>query len=201
MISQHQIVRLIEAREYRQLTDRILANGRCRSPLARRTLMQPDAAQVAAIGLAIQRVCEMSYRPDASAAGLVHRLLDLQREDGMFKMATGADEPATIAATAVAIRALVTHESLCDGLGLSTGVRINSAICRGLDTLAAAAQHCLAHNRIASPAAWAIVLWQLGDIAEFRNRVSMDALLDLLDATGAELIEDELSRYAHAMAA
>ena len=201
MISQHLIVRLIEAREYRQLIDRILANGRCRSPLAKRTLMRPEAAEVAAIGLAIQRICEITYRPAPQAAALVERLLQLQREDGKFNAATGADHEVILAATAVAIRALISYQDQGSALGLSGDSRVHHANARGVAALERAAASCLNKRMLDAPACWAIILWQLGDVAEFRQNICVEAILDLLNACGAEIIEEELARYAHAMAA
>ena len=60
MISQNQIERMIEAREYRQLVVRILGNGRCRSRLAEQLLKRSDVAQAAALGLALQRLGELT---------------------------------------------------------------------------------------------------------------------------------------------
>ena len=201
MISQHLIVRLIEAREYRQLIDRILANGRCRSPLAKRTLMQAEAAEVAAIGLAIQRICEITYRPAPQAAALVERLLQLQREDGTFNAAPGADHEVILAATAVAIRALISYQAQASALGLPGDSRVHHANARGVAALERAAASCLNQRMLDAPACWAIILWQLGDVAEFRQNICVEAILDLLNACGAEIIEEELARYAHAMAA
>lgn len=204
MISQHQIVRLIESREVAaatQLIERILANGRCRSALARRMLARPGAVEPAALGLAIQRICEMTYRPAPNSALLVSRLLELQSPNGTFGSASLGDNDAFLAASAVAIRALVAYRSQCAAFQTQSNARVNFAIAQGIDALAHHAADCLRDQIILAPVAWAIVLWQLGDVVEFRARVRTDAMLDLLDQTGAELIEDELARYAHAMAA
>lgn len=201
MISQQQILRLIETREFRQLIARILANGRCRSTLARQTLARPDAVEVAAIGLATQRLCEITYRPAPQSAALILRLLQLQHEDGTFSAATCGDEDGILAATAVALRALVSYQSQCSAFSIPLNQQIEDAIARGLNALANAAAAQLIQQRLNDPACWAIVLWQLGDVAEFRQRVCIDSLLNLLTETGAEIIEDELARYAHAMAA
>lgn len=201
MISQHQIVRLLETKEFRQLIERILANGRCRSVLARRVLARPEAAEVAALGLAIQRLCEITYRPAPQTAALVSRLLQHQRPDGTFATAPTGDENAILASTSVAIRALIAHRSQAAAFGTPAAAPVDHAIARGVNMLATAAMQRLDHEHIDSPAAWAIILWQLGDVDQFRNRVSTESLLELLDQAGAEIIEDELTRYAHAMAA
>jgi hypothetical protein len=204
MISQHQIVRLVEAREdaaAAQLIDRILANGRCRSTLARQTLTRSNALEVAALGLAIQRICEITYRPAPQSAALMARLLQLQRDDGTFRASPIGDDETILAATAVAIRALIAHQSQCAAFNMQLNAVVNHAIARGIDSLARAATNCLRDQLIIDPACWAIVLWQLGDIPDFRAHVPTEPLLDLLDQTGAQMIEDELTRYAHAMAA
>ena len=53
----------------------------------------------------------------------------------------------------------------------------------------------------ADGAGWAIVLWQLGDVEAFRKHLHVDELLANLSESALDSIEDELSRYAHAMAA
>ncbi len=208
MISQHQIARLIEAHEYRQLIERILSNGRCRSAMAKRMLTKSDAAPAASLGLSLQRLSEITYSPTELAGSLTRRLLSLQRDDGFFAEGNQT-EASTLAATAVALRGLITfnaqqqwtHSVNRLSLNPTTDVltAITAAINLGLAALANEYEKSHAPDTLA--AGWAIALWQLGDVADFRRLISINDLLTALDESATDLVEDELSRYAHAMAA
>src|SRR4051812_35090518 len=111
MISQNQIVRLIQAEEFRQLIDRILANGRCNSAIAKRVLRQVEVAAPAALGLAIQRLSELTYGASRFAEVLASRLALMQGTDGMFGGGAQAPPESRLAATAAALRGLITFAS------------------------------------------------------------------------------------------
>lgn len=200
MISQNQIFRLIEAEEFRQLIQRVLSNGRCRSPLVLRVLSQPDVAASAAIGLALQRLGELTYRPSQLAASLSRRLLGMQQSNGLFGSAEDPSTESLLVATATALRGLITWTAQVQASGSEVDHPTSLAIDRGLNALAEVysdASTDVNHDAVA----WAIVLWQLGDMAEFRHIVPIKDLLEMLDDSAADLVEDELCRYAHAMAA
>jgi len=85
MLSIRQIEKLIEAASHRRLVQRILANGRCQEPAIIDRLVEPGAAAPAALGLALQRLLELSWGPTAALAGTVRRLLSCQDSQGMFR--------------------------------------------------------------------------------------------------------------------
>lgn len=200
MISMNQIVRLAQAGEHRQLIVRILANGRCRSELARRVLCRADAAPVASLGLALQRLTEILYQRSSAADQVARRIVDLQRCDGLFGDQSQPLDDALLGASAVALRGLITWMAQNQGARDELAAAVAAAIGRGLDALQGL--HAQGEKRIAAPGAgWAIVLWQLGDVDSFRAAISVRAVLEMLDEAGADFVEDELCRYAHAMAA
>lgn len=198
MLSETQIVRLLEAEDYRHLVERILCNGRCRSVVARRTLTRPQTARLAALGLGLQRLCELAYRARKCADGLADRLLAAQRLDGLF-----ADEGASIesklAVSGAALRGLIMWIDLNRMSGRSVDRAASDAIARGFAALAERFGGGIDVHTDA--VGWAIVLWQLGDVPTFRRALPVEDLLALLDESQADLMEDELSRFAQAMAA
>jgi len=199
MISQNQIVRLIEAEEFRQLIQRVLSNGRCRSPMVLHVLSQPEAAATAAIGLALQRLGELTYRPTELANELARRLIGMQKIDGLFGPDASSSREAMLVATSTALRGLMTWRSQIEACGGEIDEPISHAIDQGLSALADVYSDAPDVNEDA--VAWAVVLWQLGDVAEFRRLVPVKDLLSMLDEAAADLVEDELCRYAHAVAA
>jgi hypothetical protein len=109
MLTLSQIERLLDAGHYGVLLDRVLANGRCHERELRQALRCPGVLAAAALGMALQRVCELSYGPSPLAARLADRLLDLQQVDGGF--GPDRDTPAAardaILASAIALRGLL----------------------------------------------------------------------------------------------
>jgi hypothetical protein len=67
-------------------------------------LMHPHAVAPAALGLALQRLDELSYGPNPLTEHVVHLLLAMQADSGQFG---GPDPAASLAATAVACRGLL----------------------------------------------------------------------------------------------
>ncbi len=200
MISQNQILRLVEAQEHRQLVVRVLANGRCRSEMARRVLTSPHAAPVASLGLALQRLGEIEYQHSGATDRLVCRLLDMQRDDGLLGQSDQPVDDALIGASAAALRGLMMWAAADRGNHNGLARSANRAVAHGLDALRHLYVLHSAKNA-AFGAGWAIALWQLGDVEAFRKAIPVKDLLATLDESSAELVEDELCRYAHAMAA
>jgi hypothetical protein len=112
MLNLQQIERLIEANQYPHLIQRILANGREVDERVHRALLCPAIVAPAALGLALQRACELSYGPTDVVERIVARLLDLQHANGRFgsdrftPRATGD----AIIATAIALRGLLDYQ-------------------------------------------------------------------------------------------
>jgi len=228
MLRVSQIMQLLRAEQFSLLVDRVLANGRCRSKLVRQALRQGETVEVAAMGLALQRMLELTYGPTAEGDELVHRLLRLHStaddscrgdegespksdhgdgnvrlSDDLFGVADRSSITSRLAASAVAIRGLNAWLQRPRMNRQPSAQLVQSTLHRCL--------RALATGWLAGPSssvdehewmvAWAIVLWQLGDLAEFRNALPVDDLLAMVDHAAPDLLEDDLSHYAHAVAA
>ena len=199
MISRIQIQRMIQIGAWSRLVDRILANGRCRSLPARRRLSEEGTAAVAGLGLALQRLCEITYGPSTLAARLAQRLRRLQREDGLF---TAGCSPSP-AATAVAVAGLLAwrEQRIAAGAGPDRG--LDGAIARGIAAIAEALKR--PGQQPPDRVDIEVVLWQLGRHDAFRQAVP---LADLAPAcvsggrgSGGRRGDDDLTRFAAAAAA
>jgi hypothetical protein len=195
MISTAQIQRMVQTGAFSRLVERILANGRCQSDPARRRLAEPSAAAAAGIGLALQRLCELTYGPSEAAAGLAERLLGLQGPDGLF----GSGPDASIAASAVALRGLLDWRRQREDARAAPDHRLAGAIRRGMDALVAS----VARRRVAplDRVDLEVVLWQLGRIRAFRRAVPVVELAPSPAASNGRGRGDDLTRFATAAAA
>jgi len=212
MLRVSNIMQLLRAEQFSLVVDRILSNGRCRSRAVRQMLREASFAETAATGLALQRVLELTYGPTAEADDLVHRLLRSQAADGLFGHATGDIDGSRLAGAAVALRGLTAWLQQPRLNRQPPSCMAKEAIERAITALKeswrinrSAGSHATPDGEIDTPTttvtAWAIALWQLGDIAEFRQSLPVDELLAMVDHAAPELLEEELSHYAHAVAA
>src|SRR5207253_1715866 len=147
---------------------------------------------------------EITYRPSPLGHSLAGRLLAMQGRDGFFtNLHDGDGEQTTtesrLAATATVLRGLFTWTAQLHANGLPADASIVSAIDAGLNAIAQLFAGTKDMNTDA--VGWAIVLWQLGDVEAFRARVNVAQLLSMLNDVATDIVEDELCRYAHAMAA
>jgi hypothetical protein len=202
MITQTQIVRLIEAQEYSRLADRLLSNGRCHSAQAIDRLARPEAAAPVALGLGLQRLCELTYWPHPHGAGIAHRLVRIQRRDGSFVSGTESSADATLAVTATALRGLIDWLAQHDHSGRNDDrlALIRNSIDRAWHALAAAFATARASDQW-DHVAWAIVLWQLGDCDDARLNLPIDRIRREIEDSSAAPIADDLTRLALTMAA
>ncbi|MCP3904342.1 MAG: hypothetical protein GY715_11990 [Planctomycetes bacterium] len=160
MMSIRQIEQMIERKSYRRLVDRLLDNGRCVRHHVRRRLLQPEHLVGTALGLALQRVCEMSYGPCEIGARIAEEVR------GRLAAATDAlASPATISEALPA--ATVALRGLADWVGRDDH-RVSTAsddgrdptIRRALDAVTAVVGGAdLARS---DPVAVEIAEWQLG---------------------------------------
>ncbi len=211
MINITQIDRLVEQRAWERLIERILQNGRGGNLQVRLRLARRDAAAPAALGLAIQRLCELTFGPTPIARGLVAQLLHLQDGNGGFVESGSDGQPESAdccrrvspAATAIAVRALIQWSDFAQMCGEDVDPRIAVAVSRGLFALACLQDEVGGFDNDVVESA--IVLWQLGGRSEFRRVVRFHDLNDLIDAAGSEpgafSSLNEISRLAHAAAA
>lgn len=201
MISLSQVERLRATGQWAQLVRRLMRNGRASSGRAVDHLTRVDGVRPAALGLALQRVVELTYGPTAQAAALAEDLLALQDEGGLFRsFEPGVASNATPwAATAVALRGLLDHGRQLKEAKEPIPARLHRAVRRGL---AALAQGQGAGGLIGDDVTVsAVALWQLGDHEAFRARVDHRRLLEIVSILEAGPAADDLLRLARAAAA
>jgi hypothetical protein len=176
-----------------RLIERILRNGRCPHPSARTVLCAADSARPAALGLALQRWCELTWDVNETAATIAGKLLAIQRPDGLF----GDGPTGSIASAAVAVRGLLDWGERYESGGRGIPSELHTAAHRALHAIAASQDHTglLGGDPIAS----SIGLWQLGDQALARRKLNMPALLAAVNA--ASTSDSDLCRFAYAVAA
>ncbi|HVP73689.1 MAG TPA: hypothetical protein VMS30_08120 [Phycisphaerales bacterium] len=189
MLSPNQIGRFIANEDYRRLVDRLLTNGRCHSRRAQALLHAPESLEVAAIGLGLQRICELAYWPVPDGSELAHRLMRLQHRDGLFAGQIGA--------SAVALRGLIEWSGGFDQRE-DECLLLERSVERGVRALAAAWSGAALDSE--SLAQWAIVLWQLGDSSEVLAPL-LQSIRKAVAASDPHLLCDDLTRLALTMAA
>lgn len=205
MIAPSQIVGSIDNQKHRVLIDRLLSNGRCHSAVAQRVLRQPESLMPSAIGLGLQRIGELAYWALPEGVDLAHRLLRLQRRDGLYG-SNSAEIDHLIGPTAIAVRALVdwlshfNHDEAERALLQQSVERACLALCVAFereshDVRDAREQHETEDAR------WAIVLWQLGDCEAACARLPMHEIHDRIKTSSPAFRADDLSRLALTMAA
>lgn len=97
MLALPRIAKLSIAGDHDRLLNDILHNGRPVPLAARIRLSAPETLRPAALGLALRRIAELTYRPFDDAAPIATALLEEQRPDGSF---------GSITATAAAVAGL-----------------------------------------------------------------------------------------------
>lgn len=199
MLTPTQIGRFIANKDFRRLIDRLLSNGRCHSRRAQARLHEPEALEVAAIGLGLQRICELAYWSVPDGSDLAHQLLRLQRRDGSFGQRHAvADSQHLIEGSAVALRALIEWLDAFDHREDERSL-LEQSIERGL--LALKREWRQRETGDSNDLAWAIVLWQMGDEDRARERLPMTAIRKRLSSVSPALLADDLTRLALTMAA
>lgn len=198
MISLPRIARFADAQDFDRLLDEITRNGRPISLPVRLRLSEPAGIASAALGLALQRCIELTYRPMPISTGLASRLLDEMREDGSF---------GTVAGTAIAVAGLLAFRDqawanarlrrAAGGQDDCTLERMETML-HQIDLGIAAAWHWLRQRQEQSAALRfdgpsgligdeldsAIVLWQLGLEPRFARAVRFADLLDAVEDAG-----------------
>lgn len=98
MLNPSRLARLVEQGQFDRLLDCVLRNGRHASEPVRRRLSDPRALRAAALGLALQRACELAYAPVDEVMNLLDAVRAEQRPEGFF--GADADAASTSACTA-----------------------------------------------------------------------------------------------------
>lgn len=100
MLQVTKLLRLVGNERHGQVIEEILRNGRPLPVAVRSRLAEPASARLASLGLAMQRVVELTYMPTAEAAHLAAAAVDAWNE----REGAHADVPA--AATAILVAGL-----------------------------------------------------------------------------------------------
>lgn len=104
MLSPFRVARLIQSEEFDRLLNEVLMNGRPVSLAVRLRLSDPRSLAPCAMGMALRRLTELTWKPEPPAFELAHRLIGLQGADGSF---------GSLAGTACAVGALLALKSQC----------------------------------------------------------------------------------------
>jgi len=184
MISLPKLARLAEARRYDDLLEEVTRNGRPLPLEIRLRLAEPEAAPIAGLALAIQRVCELTYRPTPVLLELASRLLELQRPAGDFPGGPGV--------TALAFGALADIEAMLDALPGDPSPRyIDADLARSISGAAARSLEALTHAQregddglIGDELDTTIALWRLLDSPRLGARIDLPALIEAAGARG-----------------
>jgi hypothetical protein len=142
MISLPRIARLAEAREFDRLLDEVVRNGRPLPLAIRLRLSDPEALPAAAVGFALQRVVQLTYKPTPLSAMLARMLVEMQHEDGSFGPA---------GSTAIAVAALLSLADQVRSLPRAWA-RLDEGDGRGAGSVARAAGHGRSGERSADQA-------------------------------------------------
>jgi hypothetical protein len=97
MLTSNRIDRLVATGDFDRLLAHVLGNGRATPLAVRLRLSEASTLPAAALGLALQRLVELTFVPGEETELLVASLLDRQADDGSF---------GSTAATAVAVAGL-----------------------------------------------------------------------------------------------
>lgn len=199
MMTAEQIIRSIENQEHRRLVGRLLSNGRCLSRRAHEILHSNGALEPSAIGLGLQRICELTYWPLPAGAEIAHRLMWLQRRDGLFGAAhSTSPQDQLIAGSAVALRGLIDWATAFAHREDERSL-LQAAIHRGLTSIASSFDE--APSASSREVSWAVVLWQLGDCDIASECLPLRSMRERVAASSPELLRDDLTRLALTMAA
>ncbi|HVZ93642.1 MAG TPA: hypothetical protein VG797_03945 [Phycisphaerales bacterium] len=188
MINLPKIIRLSRAGDFDRVFEESLRSARPIPLPVRLRLSAPHSVAASAIGLALQRVVDLTYMPTDVTRELLTALIDRQQPDGSF---------GTLGATAVAAAALAAVTRQVDSLsGLRAGQECMTAAERDqLRAAAVAACEALASactlfgGRIGArlgmdPIDAAIVLWQAAPSPRLAAAADVDRLLESAERAG-----------------
>jgi hypothetical protein len=196
MLTTDQIVRLVDARAYAPLLQRVFGNGRCPCRAMLLRLSENGRAPAAALGLGLQRMVELTYRPGDEALPVTARLLGMQAASGLF----GGEDGGAVGVTAAALRGLLEwldHSRADDDAAASLRALAFATVQRGLAALASRQRRCGSMGD--GPVDAAIVLWQLRGRPE-SAAIRWSDLSAWLDSARAGDEDLQLTRFARAAA-
>ncbi len=169
MLSEFRIRKLVSSQHFSQLLDELAHNGRPIGLSVQLRLSDPENLTIASIGLAIQRMTEITFAANQTTSDLIRLLLHAQHSDGGF---------GSIAGSAIALHALFDARSQC-GVASMLQHDIDRAIGPVLMWLA---QRQRASGVIGDAIDASICRWQLGRCDAFRVAIRWH---DFVEATEA----------------
>jgi hypothetical protein len=195
MMNASRIDRLVRGDRLEQLLEEVLSNGR-RLPLAARAVLhEPRALELASIGLALQRLVELTYTPQAGAVALAERLATGLHAAAAIDAAAERDSSSgLVAGGALVARAIATcalddlaRQAEATGVELSASLRVarqESARASGAALFEAQSNHAAHYPRqrglVSSPLISCILAWQLCGRTRLSAELQAFARADLL---------------------
>lgn len=118
MLSPFRVARLVASEEFDRLLNEVLMNARPVPLAARVRLSEQGALAASALGLALKRLTQLTWRPEPPAAELARQLIDRQSPDGAI------GTPASTACAVAGLLALQEQVRSMPGVpGESQGLR------------------------------------------------------------------------------
>lgn len=201
MLSPFRVARLVANEEFDRLLNEVLMNARPVPLAARVRLSEQGALAASALGLALKRLTQLTWRPEPPAEELARQLLSRQSADGSF---------GTVASSACAVAGLLALQDQvrsmpadADALPPDLLCQIESALNVGFEwlshqqTVGECAAHADESSRVgiavrrsgAAPDAdaavdAAIFLWQLGGTPAAMDRLGVHSPAAVVDLLG-----------------
>ncbi len=167
MLSENRIQKMAQLGHFHQLIEDVIANGRPISLAVRLKLGDPDAQVVTGLGLAIQRLTEITFAVNETTQWILQKLLARQNNDGSF---------GSIAATAIALRALFAVRKQCGSTNLRP--ELDAAIGPALNRLLNWQDE---QGTIGDSLDSSICRWQLSDCIPFRKSIRWHDFVNAVD--------------------
>jgi hypothetical protein len=183
MISLQRIQRLAEAQRHAALLDEVITNGRP-LPLSARLILSRSAAEgISALALGLQRAVELSYLATPASFMLARRLCRVTL-DALASTKVGPD--LSPAALALALAAWADLREQADLAGQNLDTTLDREMAHAEQTAAYALFECQQraiasqHGVIATPVESALIIWQVGERPDLRERIAPSLDLALL---------------------
>lgn len=176
MLSLNRIERLADGGRFGDLLNEVSENGRWLPLPVRLRLADEGSLQTAALGLALQRACELVYRPSPFIASLADRLSERLTDQSAPRAAPGA--------VAAAMGGLLAFRKYMRATGHAVEPLILTRVEQGLRQGAYAlfeAQSAQATGLIGDTIDAAILLWHLAEPLGLRRAIAGAVRLDEFD--------------------
>ncbi len=188
MINLPRMLRLVRAGEFDRLLNDSLRSNRLVPLRVRLRLSEPESLPAAAIGIALQRVVDLTYKPTEITAALLESLLTRQRADGTFGN-TGATVVAAAALGAVArqLDSLAGLRAGRESMPEELSRQLHAALDRAAQALTLATGDFggrLSSFGALDPIDGAIILWRLVDHPRLAAAANLERVLERAERRG-----------------